>query len=139
MNGGTFTQGKEKERAGIYFNFKTTAQERVSIGERGIVALPVASNWGEAKTFVSISSIEDLNKKVGLSIEDPSLILLREAKKKAKTVLMYRLTEGLRASADLSQGVKATALYGGSKGNDIIIRISENVLDQTAFDVTTHG
>lgn len=26
MNGGTFTTGKEKERAGIYFNFKTTAQ-----------------------------------------------------------------------------------------------------------------
>lgn len=25
MNGGTFTTGKEKERAGIYFNFKTTA------------------------------------------------------------------------------------------------------------------
>ncbi len=49
MNGGTFTQGKEKERAGIYFNFKTTAQERVSIGERGIVALPVASGWGKRK------------------------------------------------------------------------------------------
>ncbi|MCP6683793.1 phage tail sheath family protein [Bacillus nakamurai] len=138
MNGGTFTQGKEKERAGIYFNFKTTAQERVALGERGIVALPVASNWGEAKTFVSISSIEDLNKKVGLSIEDPSLLLLREAKKKARTVLMYRLTEGIRASADISPGVKATALYGGSKGNDIMIRISENVLDQTAFDVTTY-
>lgn len=137
MNGGTFTQGKEKERAGIYFNFKTTAQERVSIGERGLSPSP-SHPAGEAKTFVSISSIEDLNKKVGLSIEDPSLILLREAKKKAKTVLMYRLTEGIRASADLSQGVKATALYGGSKGNDIIIRISENVLDQTAFDVTTY-
>ncbi|MBD4756182.1 phage tail sheath protein, partial [Xanthomonas citri pv. citri] len=54
MNGGTFTTGKEKERAGIYFNFKTTAQERVSLSERGTVALPVASSWGEAKTFVSI-------------------------------------------------------------------------------------
>ncbi len=30
MNGGTFTPGKEKERAGIYFNFKTTAENRVS-------------------------------------------------------------------------------------------------------------
>lgn len=49
MNGGTFTTGKEKERAGIYFNFKTTAQERVSLSERGTVALPVASSWGEAK------------------------------------------------------------------------------------------
>ncbi len=46
MNGGTFTTGKEKERAGIYFNFKTTAQEQVSLGERGTVALPVASSWG---------------------------------------------------------------------------------------------
>ncbi|MCY9327647.1 hypothetical protein MOE72_17695, partial [Bacillus spizizenii] len=40
MNGGTFTPGKEKERAGIYFNFKTTAENRVSAGERGTVALP---------------------------------------------------------------------------------------------------
>ncbi|MDL5140979.1 phage tail sheath family protein [Bacillus atrophaeus] len=138
MNGGTFTTGKEKDRAGIYFNFKTTAQERVSLGERGTVALPVASNWGEAKTFVSISSVEDLNKKVGLSIEDPSLLLLREAKKNAQTVLMYRLTEGVRASADIAEGVKATALYGGSKGNDIIIRVNKNVLDSQAFDVTTY-
>ncbi|MCY7950787.1 phage tail sheath family protein [Bacillus inaquosorum] len=138
MNGGTFTTGKEKERAGIYFNFKTTAQERVSLGERGTVALPVASSWGEAKTFVSISSVEDLNKKVGLSIDDPSLLLLREAKKNAKTVLMYRLTEGVRASADIAEGVKATAVYGGSKGNDIIIRINPNVLDAASFDVTTY-
>ncbi|MGF7533555.1 phage tail sheath family protein [Bacillus mexicanus] len=138
MNGGTFTTGKEKERAGIYFNFKTTAQERVSLGERGTVALPVASSWGEAKTFVSISSVEDLNKKVGLSIDDPSLLLLREAKKNAKTVLMYRLTEGVRASADIAEGVKATAVYGGSKGNDIIIRVNPNVLDAAAFDVTTY-
>ncbi|BCE06142.1 hypothetical protein RSC2_04166 [Bacillus paralicheniformis] len=46
MNGGTFTPGKEKDRAGIYFNFKTTAEERVSVGERGTVALPVVMSWG---------------------------------------------------------------------------------------------
>ncbi|MEC1652053.1 phage tail sheath family protein [Bacillus vallismortis] len=138
MNGGTFTAGKEKERAGIYFNFKTTAEDRVSVGERGTVALPIASSWGEVKKFISISSIEDLNKKVGLNIDDPSLLLLREAMKKASTVLLYRLTEGLRAQADISEGVKATALYGGTKGNDIIIRITENVIDSSKVDVTTY-
>ncbi|MEK4388192.1 phage tail sheath family protein [Bacillus sp. FSL M7-1004] len=138
MNGGTFTVGKEKERAGIYFNFKTTAEDRVSVGERGTVALPIASSWGEVKKFISISSIEDLNKKVGLNINDPSLLLLREAMKKASTVLLYRLTEGLRAQADISEGVKATALYGGTKGNDIIIRITENVIDSSKVDVTTY-
>ncbi|MBV7321642.1 phage tail sheath family protein [Bacillus halotolerans] len=138
MNGGTFTVGKEKERAGIYFNFKTTAEDRVSVGERGTVALPIASSWGEVKKFISISSIEDLNKKVGLNIDDPSLLLLREAMKKASTVLLYRLTEGLRAQADISEGVKATALYGGTKGNDIIIRITENVIDSSKVDVTTY-
>ncbi|WP_336820152.1 phage tail sheath family protein [Bacillus subtilis] len=138
MNGGTFTPGKEKERAGIYFNFKTTAENRVSAGERGTVALPIASSWGEVKKFISISSIEDLNKKVGLNIDDPSLLLLREALKKANTVLLYRLTEGLRASADISEGVKATALYGGTKGNDIIISITENVIDSSKVDVTTY-
>ncbi|WP_342490123.1 phage tail sheath family protein [Bacillus sp. FSL R5-0443] len=138
MNGGTFTPGKEKERAGIYFNFKTTAENRVSAGERGTVALPIASGWGEVKKFISISSIEDLNKKVGLNIDDPSLLLLREAMKKASTALLYRLTEGLRASADISEGVKATALYGGTKGNDIIISITENVIDSSKVDVTTY-
>ncbi|KIL31791.1 phage tail sheath family protein [Bacillus subtilis] len=138
MNGGTFTPGKEKERAGIYFNFKTTAENRVSAGERGTVALPIASSWGEVKKFISISSIEDLNKKVGLNIDDPSLLLLREAMKKASTVLLYRLTEGLRASADISEGVKATAFYGGTKGNDIIISITENVIDSSKVDVTTY-
>lgn len=138
MNGGTFTVGKEKERAGIYFNFKTTAEDRVSVGERGTVALPIASSWGEVKKFISISSIEDLNKKVGLNIDDPSLLLLREAMKKASTVLLYRLTEGLRAQADISEGVKATALYGGTKGNDLIIRITENVIDSSKVDVTTY-
>lgn len=42
---------------------------------------------------------------MGLNIADPSLLLLREAMKKASTVLLYRLTEGLRASTDISEGV----------------------------------
>ncbi|MGG4209618.1 phage tail sheath family protein [Bacillus safensis] len=138
MNGGTFTPGTEKKRPGIYFNFKTTAQQRITLGDRGTVALPITMSWGEHKTFISISGIEDLNKKVGLNIDDKSLLLFREAKKKAQTVLLYRLNEGEPAKAQISENFNVLANYGGQKGNEVTIQITENVLDSSKRDVVTY-
>ncbi|QLI78734.1 phage tail sheath family protein [Bacillus pumilus] len=138
MNGGTFTPGTEKKRPGIYFNFKTTAQQRITLGERGTVALPITMSWGEPKTFISISGIEDLNKKVGLNIDDSSLLLFREAKKKAQTVLLYRLNEGEPAKAQISENFNVLANYGGQKGNEVTIQVTENVLDSSKRDVVTY-
>ncbi|MGE6626517.1 phage tail sheath family protein [Bacillus pumilus] len=138
MNGGTFTPGTEKKRPGIYFNFKTTAEQRITLGDRGTVALPLVMSWGEPKTFISISNMEDLNKKVGLNIDDKSLLLFREAKKKAQTVLLYRLNEGEPAKAEISENFVVTANYGGLKGNEITIQVAENVLDSTKRDVITY-
>ncbi|MEK5496723.1 MULTISPECIES: phage tail sheath family protein [Bacillus] len=138
MNGGTFTPGTEKKRPGIYFNFKTTAQQRITLGNRGTVALPITMSWGEPKTFISISGIEDLNKKVGLNIDDKSLLLFREAKKKAQTVLLYRLNEGEPAKAQISEDFNVLANYGGQKGNEVTIQVTENVLDSSKRDVVTY-
>ncbi|MGE6627341.1 phage tail sheath family protein [Bacillus pumilus] len=138
MNGGTFTSGTEKKRPGIYFNFKTTAQQRITLGNRGTVALPITMSWGEPKTFISISGIEDLNKKVGLNIDDKSLLLFREAKKKAQTVLLYRLNEGEPAKAQISENFNVLANYGGQKGNEVTIQVTENVLDSSKRDVVTY-
>ncbi|WLP59910.1 phage tail sheath family protein [Bacillus pumilus] len=138
MNGGTFTPGTEKKRPGIYFNFKTTAQQRITLGDRGTVALPITLSWGEPKTFISISGIEDLNKKVGLNIDDKSLLLFREAKKKAQTVLLYRLNEGEPAKAQISENFNVLANYGGQKGNEVTIQVTENVLDSSKRDVVTY-
>ncbi|MGG0619185.1 phage tail sheath family protein [Bacillus altitudinis] len=138
MNGGTFTPGTEKKRPGIYFNFKTTAEQRITLGERGTVALPLVMSWGEPKTFISVSDMEDLNKKVGLNIDDKSLLLFREAKKKAQTVLLYRLNEGEPAKAEIAENFVVTANYGGQKGNEITIQVAENVLDSTKRDVITY-
>ncbi|MCW1837375.1 phage tail sheath family protein [Bacillus xiamenensis] len=138
MNGGTFTPGTEKKRPGIYFNFKTTAQQRITLGDRGTVALPITMSWGEPKTFISISGIEDLNKKVGLNIDDKSLLLFREAKKKAQTVLLYRLNEGEPAKAQISENFNVFANYGGQKGNEVTIQVTENVLDSSKRDVVTY-
>lgn len=72
-----------------------------------------------------------------MNIDDPSLLLFREAKKNAQTVLLYRLNTGAPAKAQIGETLSVTAKYGGEKGNDISIRISENVLDSKKFDVTT--
>lgn len=146
MNGGTFTPGVEKERAGIYFRFKSAAQARTLVGERGTVALPIVMGWGEPKTFIEINSDEDITKKLALDINDPSLLLLREARKRAKTVLLYRVNEGIKATALLptetgegtEEKVKVTAIYGGSKGNDITIAVSTNFTDPSKKDVITY-
>ncbi|MGN7043290.1 phage tail sheath family protein, partial [Bacillus safensis] len=127
-----------KKRPGIYFNFKTTAQQRITLGDRGTVALPITMSWGEPKTFISISGIEDLNKKVGLNIDDKSLLLFREAKKKAQTVLLYRLNEGEPAKAQISENFNVLANYGGQKGNEVTIQVTENVLDSSKRDVVTY-
>mgnify|MGYP001087513688 CR=1 FL=1 len=137
MNGGTWTPGVEKERAGIYFRFTSTANERLSVGERGRVAIPLVLSWGEPKKFIEISTVDDVQKKIGLDINDPSLLLLREAKKRSQTVLAYRVNEGTKATATLAAGQTVTAVYGGSKGNDITIVIGPNVLDSAKKDVTT--
>jgi len=137
MNGGTFTPGVEKERAGIYFNFKLAANERITSGERGRVALPLVLNWGEPKKMIEISNEKDVSQKLGVDMTDPSLFLLREAKKRSNTVLVYRVNEGTKATATLGTGQTVTAVYGGSKGNDITIVIAPNVLDDTKKDVKT--
>lgn len=141
MNGGTFTPGVEKERAGIYFRFTSAARDRLLAGERGTAALPFVLGWGPSKEFVEITKEEDIKKKLGLEPSDPSLLLLREAMKRAKTIKIFRVNEGTKASGeiggDVDAKVTATAKYGGKKGNDITIRVSENVLDPEKKDVIT--
>ena len=51
--------------------------------------------------------------------------------------MLYRLKTGAPAKAQIGETLSVTAKYGGEKGNDISIRISENVLDSKKFDVTT--
>ncbi|HFL0606053.1 TPA: phage tail sheath family protein [Listeria monocytogenes] len=138
VSGGTFSTGVEKIRPGIYTNFKAAAVERTKAGERGTVALPLAASWGAAKQFVEISKEEDVEKKLGLVLSHPSFLLLREAMKLAKTVLVYRLNDGVKATATLATAVIVTAKYGGVVGNSITLKVSENVVDSSKKDVTTY-
>ncbi|WP_368653766.1 phage tail sheath family protein [Ornithinibacillus sp. 4-3] len=137
MNGGTFTPGVEKPRAGIYFNFQVKANDRITTGDRGRAALPLVLGWGKSKEMIEISGENDARNRLGVDISDPSMALLREAKKRSATVLVYRINEGEKAAATLGDSQTVTAVYGGIKGNDIHITVSTNVLEDTKKDVKT--
>lgn len=137
MKGGTFKPGQEKVRPGIYFNFTERANDRISTGDRGRAAIPLVLPWGESKQVIEIQKESDVINKLGLDISDPSLFLLREIRKHANEVLIYRVNEGEKAQAELDVGLTATARYGGSKGNDIKIQVATNVIDESSKDVTT--
>lgn len=137
MNGGTFTPGVEKVRPGIYFNFQMKASERISTGDRGRSALPLVLGWGKSKEMIEISGENDARNRLGVDISDPTMSLLREAKKRSATVLVYRVNEGEKATATLGETQMITAAYGGVKGNDIHIVVSTNVLDEMKKDVKT--
>ncbi|WP_046180388.1 phage tail sheath family protein [Domibacillus tundrae] len=138
MISGTFTPGVPKERAGIYFRFTSAAQSRLAVGVRGRVVLPLVLKWGPSKTFSEITEGSDFFDKLGVDITDSSALLIKEAKKQARTVLVYRLNTGTKATGTISTGVTATAAHGGALGNSIKIVIQDNVLEPTKKDVTVY-
>lgn len=129
MAGGTWIEGVEKVRAGLYMNFRAQALERIASGERGTVTFPLELNWGASQTFLRIDNDADVKDKLGYDINDPEMLFVREAKKRAKALLVYRINTGDKASV-ASGALTATAVYGGTRGNDLSIR-TENHPDAT--------
>lgn len=120
MAGGTWIPGVEKVRPGLYMNFKIKALERIKSAERGTVTMPLLLSWGEPKKFLTIEKDSDVMEKLGYDINDSQMLLVREAKKRAKTLLIYRLNDGVKATATFGTGT-VTAKYSGLRGNDLLI------------------
>lgn len=135
MAAGTFT-AQNKVRPGVYINFQSEPKAVGALGERGIASIPLPLSWGEPGKILVIESGEDVFAKLGHSITDPKLLLLNEALKRAKTVLLYRLNAGTKASVTVGN-LTATAKWGGIRGNNISVVIQENIDDETKFDVST--
>lgn len=135
MSGGNFTF-QNKVRSGVYVNAKSKRRAMGSIGERGTTSLPLSLSWGPAKQIVKLDSSEDPSGILGYSITDSDVLLVKEAMKRAKTVLLYRLNEGTKATAT-SGALTVTAKYGGVRGNDITVSVVQNIDDTEKFDVKT--
>ncbi|MCY9733516.1 phage tail sheath family protein [Paenibacillus alvei] len=135
MAGGTWTT-QNKVRPGVYVRFQGEAAPSGAVGERGIVALPLTLSWGPVKEVLELHAGEPVFEQLGYELTDDALLLVREAFKRAKKVLLYRLNEGAKAAATHNQ-LKVKARFGGVRGNDIQLVVQTNVNDNTKVDVIT--
>ncbi len=131
---GTF-QTQNKVRPGVYINISQSKPLSIELSDRGIVAIPVSASWGESEKFQKVDHTTDTELLFG---EEMNQILpFREALKNANQVLAYRVNTGTNATGVLATSVTATALWGGTKGNQIHVTVSENQTDSSKFDVAT--
>jgi len=140
MAGGTWLS-QNKVRPGAYINFKAVEKSSMTVGDRGIVAIPLELSWGEEGKLTEVLSSELLDgsskAKVGFTAFDSESKLLAAALSYCYKALVYRATTGgLKASATIAESkLKATAKYTGTLGNKITIAIEE---DSGVFTVITY-
>lgn len=138
IGGGSFTV-QNKVLPGAYINFVSMGTN-AKMGERGVAALPLELNWGPEGQVFKLDAA-DFNvtslKVFGYDPTDANILLVREAMKRAKTLLIYRVNGGgTKASATVG-GMTVTAKYGGTRGNAIKVAVITNVDDATKADVVT--
>lgn len=135
LGGGTFLT-QNKVLPGTYINFISVATASATLGDRGFAAIGLELDWGqEGKIFeVTNGDFQKNSMKIfGHSFADAAMKGLRDLFKNVTTLYCYRLNGGGVKAANTF----ATALYSGTRGNDIKIAIQANVDDNSKFDVQT--
>ena len=136
LGGGTWT-AQNKVLPGAYINFISASSASAELSDRGICTMPLELNWGPENEVFTVTN-EDFqkhSKKIfGYGYDAPEMAELRDLFMGAKTLYAYRLTSGgVKASNDY-----ATALYCGTRGNDLKIAIQTNIDDTQKYDVITY-
>ena len=127
LGGGSFVT-QNKLIPGSYINFVSAAKASAVLADRGTVVLPLSLKWGKAG-FTEVTAgefLSDCREKFGYGYTDEEMKPLREVFKNAKKAYIYRLGGGTKAA-----NTYAEALYPGTRGNDISIRIEAGQSDYT--------
>lgn len=135
MAGGTWNK-QNKVRPGAYINFKSKEKDSHTLGERGIVTMPLNLPWGLEKQVTEVGVYDDLFDLIGIEAADKSTLLIKEAFKRANKLLLYRVNTGVKATATI-EGLIITAKHSGTNGNNIKVIVQNNIDDETSFDVIT--
>lgn len=97
MAGGTWSS-QNKVRPGVYIRFKTATAQKLSVGERGTVAIARLLNWGPVGVVSAVEAGADPTPYTGYPITHAGNRFLSEIYKGtnrtngARKVLLYRLT-----------------------------------------------
>lgn len=138
--GGTFDTLTGKVLPGTYMNFESTRQDVVNNNPRGVVVIPlIGHTYGPKEEFFSLysSSPDSEYAKLGMSVydDDDQMLLIREAFKNAKEVIVYIMGPTEKASATV-EPLTATAKYAGTLGNKFKLVITAN--PTAGFDVDVY-
>lgn len=136
MAGGTFTS-QNKVIPGAYINFSSESTQQMTSSSRGVSSIPLELDWGPKKEFVLVDKNTNFKKILGHDINSEKLLLIKEMRKRAKQVLVYRVNSGIKASATL-ESLVVTAKYEGTRGNSLTISIAESIDVPGSFIVKTY-
>lgn len=137
IGGGTFTL-QNKVLPGAYINTVATGGG-VTTGTRGVATLPLVLKWGEEGKNIRMDAGDFAKNALtvfGYDATSPELLLIREAFKRAKTLLIYRVNTGGTKATKTVGGITATAKYPGTRGNDIKVAVLTN--PDGGIDVVTY-
>lgn len=132
--GGNFT-AQNKKLPGTYMNFVSASKTTATIGERGVGAIAIESDWGIDDAIFTVTAEEFMknsSKIFGYDYTDEKLKGIRDLFKNLTKCHFYRLNSGVKAS-----NTYATAKCSGIRGNDIKIVIQKNIDNDSNYDVKT--
>ena len=143
MAGGTWVS-QNKKLPGVYINVKSQPAVQANVGDKGIVAIAKALSWGPLGEVQEITPGQDVTPVIGYSIGSEQAQFLREMMRGSDVtpgpnkIYLYRYagTGGVKASATAGE-LTATALYEGTRGNDISIAVIADPDEEGYFDVQT--
>lgn len=136
LGGGQYIT-QNKILPGSYINFVSAARASATLSDRGVVALPIALNWGKEGEVFTVTS-EDFQKNsmkiFGYDYASAELMPLREVFLNAIKVHVCNLNSGgTKATSEL-----ATAKYAGNRGNSLKYVVTINIDDESKKDVVLY-
>lgn len=137
MAGGIFNK-QDKVRPGVYQNIYTNNIRNVDNETDKTVAIALDLDFGAEQAITKIEKEADIYNKLGYTLDDKKVLLLKEIMKATKNIIVYRLNTGEKATATLGEDKTITATHGGTKGNDISVVIANNVEDKAKYNIYTY-
>lgn len=146
MSTGIWSETNKSTIPGFFNRFKWIAENRLTQGTNGVVAMPVKSDWGPTKQVISVTGISELENKFGSNMDLTAyrlgrLILLGQP----KGLLLYRLVDGSEKVASITlkdtattpvDVIKLETLYPTTRAFNISTK--PNIVDSSIIDITLY-
>ncbi len=143
---GTWSETNKQIIPGFYNRFKWMAENRLTQGTKGVVAMPVKSDWGPMKKVTSVSTEPELKKAFGSNstlsaYKLGNLVLLGQPSE----LLLYRMGDDSEKAASITlkdttgtpvDVIKLETLYPTTRNFNVSVK--PDIADETLIDVTLY-